>query len=70
LKSSSQVSNVPLLQGAASEGAAAISSRALTAQARMEKRGIMVSFAPGRRFIDISIEITTNVWATAAKTRL
>jgi hypothetical protein len=46
LKSSSHVSNGPVPQGAASAGAAEVSSRTPRVSARKESREVIVPFAP------------------------
>jgi hypothetical protein len=46
LKSSNHVSNEPVPQGAASAGAAEVSSRAPKVRARRDRREIIVPFAP------------------------
>src|SRR6187431_1282435 len=61
LKSSSQVSNGPVPQGAASAGAAEVSNRALKEIARREKREIIRSFAPRETRRRRHVDTTSNV---------
>src|SRR5689334_15995877 len=71
LKSSSQVSNVPVPQAAANTGAAGIMSSALTANALRVKLGFMK--AVFSNFDSTTTFVAANaisVRATAAKTRL